>query len=102
MFESRRAPRGAACAPVSICPTCRRRFRRRKSASAPAPMPLFIWATRHCAPPREKARLVMLHNCQDVDGEPMPALMLPGRSVPMVFRTMSAALDAQRRAEGWA
>lgn len=96
------APHGAACAPVSPCPACGRRLRRRRTVSVPAPLPLFIWATRRLASPSAKVRLVMLHNCRDVAGEPMPALMLPGSHVPMVFRTVSAALDAQRRAEGWA
>ena len=65
-------------------------------------MPLFVWATRRSAPIRTKSRLVMLHNYRDAEGEPMPGLILPGCRVPMVFRTVTAALDAQRRAEGWA
>ncbi|MEO3474851.1 hypothetical protein AAFN86_23520 [Roseomonas sp. CAU 1739] len=43
----------------------------------------------------------MLHNYRDAEGEPMPGLILPGSRVPMVFQSMTAALDAQRRAEGW-
>lgn len=65
-------------------------------------MPLFMWATRQLESHSAKARLVMLHNYRNADGEPMTGLILPGKRVPVVFQSMTAALDAQRRAEGWA
>jgi hypothetical protein len=53
--------------------------------------PLTIGAT---------ARLVLLQNTRDVDGEPLIAVLPPGpRAVPIAFRTMAAALAALRNEE---
>jgi hypothetical protein len=46
------------------------------------------------------ARLVLLENARDVDGELRVAILPPGpRAVPIAFRTMSAALAALRNEE---
>jgi hypothetical protein len=104
MCNSSTAFRGAACAPVAPCPACGRKFRRRRAAREMAPLPLFEWRRQrpgHANASRGAVRLLLLDACRDPDGAPRPALILPGRSLPVVFRTMAAALDAQRRAEGW-
>lgn len=46
------------------------------------------------------ARLVLLENTRDVDGELRVAILLPGpRAVPIAFSTMAAALVALRNLE---
>lgn len=86
----------------AACPACGRRFHTRRAKGAPAPLPLFTWASRqpdHRAH-RGAARVALLDTCRDAEGQPRAALLLPGRP-PVVFATIAAALDAQRRAEGW-
>ena len=46
------------------------------------------------------ARLVLLENTRDTDGEPRIAILPPGpRAVPVAFPTMAAALTALRNLE---
>jgi hypothetical protein len=46
------------------------------------------------------ARLVLLENTRDIDGEPRIAVLQPGpRAVPVAFPTMAAALAALRNLE---
>jgi hypothetical protein len=46
------------------------------------------------------ARLVLLENTRDIDGEPRIAILPPGpRAVPIAFPTMAAALAALRNVE---
>jgi hypothetical protein len=46
------------------------------------------------------ARLVLLENTRDIDGEPRVAILPPGpRAVPIAFSTMAAALAALRNLE---
>ncbi len=88
--------------PAAACPCCGRRASRRRTAAAAAPLPLFEWARRrpkaaHAAAPG--ARLVLLHACPDAEGQPRPALLLPGQRVPRVFRSLGAALAAKQQME---
>lgn len=93
------------------CPTCGRRHRARRSA-APVQLP---WHTLplFAAPPRTRigtsqsavaatpplARLVLLTGCCTAEGEPRPALLLPGRRAPVAYASMAEALAAKRALE---
>lgn len=82
------------------CPTCGQRQgqhrRLRAEPATPPPLPLFAWAAANAAPAAPRSRLILLETCLDADGQPRPALLIPGRRVPLAFRTMAAALAAQR------
>jgi hypothetical protein len=62
---------------------------------------LFDWVP----PPKRilsaapNVRLVLLHGCADAEGNPRPALMIPGRRLPVAFRSIAAALAAKRAME---
>ena len=84
---------------MSCCPICGRRNARarlRRDPSALAPLPLFEWVppVRVTSPPVH-ARLMLLHGCRDSDGQPRPALMIPGQRSPTVFPNIAAALAAK-------
>lgn len=77
-------------------------LRSRRRAAALAPLPLFAWAARQATPLRPTApaaRIVLLDTCRDADGQPRPALMIPGRRLPVAFHTLAAALAALRAME---
>jgi hypothetical protein len=78
------------------CPTCGWRHPARRAAHPDAQLSLLDWYPP--LPPPEM-RLVMLHHDPDPDGEPRPALLLPGRRVPIPFRTIAAALAAKASLE---
>jgi hypothetical protein len=59
-------------------------------------MPLFDWKP---APQRPVVRLVMLHCLPDPEGAPRPALLMPGRRVPIPYRNLAAAHAALRAME---
>jgi hypothetical protein len=61
-------------------------------ALAPPPAP-------PAPPPRPAVRLVMLHHLSDPDGLPRPGLLVPGRRVPLPFRTVAAAMRAKAALE---
>jgi len=70
--------------------------------AAPAALPLFAWAARRAAashPTAPAARIVLLDTCRDAEGQPRPALMIPGRRLPVAFPTIAAALAELRRME---
>ena len=78
------------------CPTCGRHHRVRRAARSDAPLPLFDWRPLS---PRPAVRLLMLHHDPNPEGEPRPALLLPGRRVPIPFRNLAAALAAKAAME---
>lgn len=86
---------------MAHCLTCGRRHRRRNAAPT-APLPLFDWM-QPVPPPQRPAglpvRVLLLHGCNDAEGEPRPALLIPGRSLPVAFATVAAALAAKREME---
>jgi hypothetical protein len=45
-------------------------------------------------------RIVLLDAGRDAEGQPRPALLIPGRRHPTVFPTMHAALACKARLEG--
>ena len=67
--------------------TCGQHHRLRAAALAPL---------RPTAP---AARIVLLDACRDAEGQPRPALMIPGRRLPVAFPTIAAALAELRRME---
>jgi len=79
---------------MTPCPTCGRRHRPRH-ATAPAPLPLFDWRPA----PRPVPRLLLLHYLPDAEGQPVPALLLPGDRRPVPFRSLAAARAALARME---
>lgn len=79
-------------------PDAQRRPRKRQRAASSVALPLFAWAAAQ--PATFRPRIVLLHGCPDADGEPRPALLMPGQRVPRAFPTLAAALAAQRQAEG--
>ncbi len=84
------------------CPTCGRRHRPRRFAAPAAPLPLFDWmppATLPRRPAGPPVRVLLLHGCRDAEGEPRPALLIPGQRLPVAFRTIAAALAAKRDME---
>ncbi len=70
---------------------------KRRPAATMAPLPLFAWASRDEARRRQPApiRLVLLEACRNAEGEPRPALMVPGARLPVIFPTLAAALAAK-------
>jgi hypothetical protein len=64
-------------------------------------LPLFDWAARRVllATAHPALRLVLLDACRDAEGQPRPALLIPGRRGPTVFPTIEAALAAKRMME---
>lgn len=84
------------------CPTCGRRYRPRRHSTPATPLPLFDWNPPDPSPRRPAGlpvRVLLLHGCRDAEGEPRPALLIPGRSLPVAFPTLAAALDAKRAME---
>lgn len=62
-------------------------------------MTMLPWAGP-ILPLQSAARLVLLDNARDADGEPRVALMPPGpRGVPIAFPTIADALAALRQQE---
>jgi hypothetical protein len=41
-------------------------------------------------------RVLLLPDAMDPQGEPRPALAIPGRRLPVVYPTVTAALEAKR------
>lgn len=77
---------------MPYCPTCGRR-NARASAAVPVPLPLFDWIPHAPLPRRPTgalARLLLLHGYLDAEGEPRPALLIPGQRLPVAFRTIAA------------
>ena len=87
---------------MTRCPTCGRRHRPRRKPTSAAPLPLFDYASRQSAIARPTApaiRIVLLDACRDAERQPRPALLIPGRHLPTVFPTITAALTAKRSLE---
>ncbi|MXP62135.1 hypothetical protein E0493_02055 [Roseomonas sp. M0104] len=71
------------------------RHRNRRPPAAPAPLPLFAWASAEAARRarlRAPIRLLMLDAYRDAEGEPRPALLIPGRRLPTIFPNLATAL----------
>jgi hypothetical protein len=60
-------------------------------------MPLFEWMP--ATPPRLVVPLVMMNCWPDAEGQPRPALLLPGSRIPRPFRNLAAALAAKHAME---
>lgn len=87
---------------MTSCPTCGRRHRPRRIAATSAPLPLFEWTAlppRQARPSGPPVRMLLLHGCPDAMGDPRPALLIPGRRLPVAFPTLAAALAAKRSME---
>lgn len=87
-----------------LCPTCGRRHRRRRVlATLPwETSPLGAW--RPIQPARTprigpEVRLVLLPGISTGDGDPRPALVVPGRRAPVAYATMAAAIRAKAAME---
>ena len=79
------------------CPTCGRPLRpRRTTAPDPRQRDLLAWCPR---PSHPAARLLLLHHLPDAEGQPVPALLLPGDRRPIPYRTIAAARAALARME---
>lgn len=79
------------------CPTCGRRHRASRSVRPDAPLPLFEWMPP--ALPRVVVPLVMVDGCPDAEGQPRPALLIPGSRIPRLFVNLAAALAAKNAME---
>jgi hypothetical protein len=86
----------------SRCPCCGRRRRRPRprSSNSPPELPLWLWAARHQPSPRPRlqARLVLLDDLRDAEGEPRACIAISGR-LPLAFPSISAAVAALARME---
>ena len=88
------------------CPICGRRPSRHRATRPPESMSLWDWADedakRHTRLTKQSApalRVMLLHGYPDAEGQPRPAVMLPGRRFPTVFPSMAAALATIRAKE---
>jgi hypothetical protein len=83
----------------SRCPK-RKRIRRPNRRNAPPPtITLFRWATQRDEGRQRYARVLLLNDCRDADGNPRVALLLPGERVPRVYPNLAAARAAERQTE---
>lgn len=85
------------------CPTCGRRHRQRRVlATLPwETSPLGAWRPIRAARTRigPEVRLVLLPGISTGDGDPRPALVVPGRRAPVAYATMAAAIRAKAAME---
>lgn len=63
-------------------------------------LPLFLWAKAQDHASRPVPKLILLSGAPTPDGDPRPALVIPGRRFPVVFASMADALAAQRAFRG--
>jgi hypothetical protein len=82
-------------------PTRRNQAAWPRSAALAQPT-LFQWAAYQRVCGRLLATLIYLPGAVTAEGEPRPALVIPGRRLPLAFRSMADALAAQRRMGGLA
>lgn len=61
-------------------------------------LPLFQYWQRQ--PRRPVPPVIFLPGATTAEGEPRPALVIPGRRFPVAFPSLAAALAAQRRFGG--
>ncbi|WP_160935891.1 hypothetical protein [Teichococcus coralli] len=47
----------------------------------------------------EPVRVLLLPDAADREGEPRPALAVPGHRLPLIYPTLAAALQAKRELE---
>lgn len=63
------------------------------------PLPLFLWAASQPKPTRPTVRLIHMPGALTADGEQRFGLIIPGRTLPLGFPSLAAALARKTQLE---